>query len=376
MSTEIALAQSAQPAKSTQQIPSPSQVQTSHSQATTYLSWGLIGGTVMVAGLVRLLGIDLPGWVQYAPFVVSALLLGLPHGAVDHFVPFWVTGRPITAGRMAGIVAIYVALAGLYMGWWIVSPATAFVGFIVMTWLHWGQGDRHAVVHLHGGRHVTTQAQGWALGAVRGGLPMIVPLLSHPSVYQEVALATTTLFGLGTAASLDWFFTTQARWLLGSGFGLLVLGSLAASWPGLGAYGGVQDDELRAMKWISWRRDLLETGLLLLFFVVVPPLLAVGIYFCFWHALRHIERLQRLEPVMAAGVAAGRSSQAKRWLRFFALSAPLTVAALGLLVGLYVVVPNPPTDMAGFLGLYLALIAALTFPHTLLVSWMDLRPGA
>jgi beta-carotene 15,15'-dioxygenase len=56
-------------------------------------------------------------------------------------------------------------------------------------------------------------------------------------------------------------------------------------------------------------------------------------------------------------------------------AAPLTIAALVLLAGPSAIVPARPSDLQGGVGLYLALIAALTLPHTLLVTWLDWRQG-
>ena len=46
----------------------------------------------------------------------------------------------------------------------------------------------------------------------------------------------------------------------------------------------------------AWRRDILEVALLIVVFATVEPLLAIGLYFCFWHSTRHIARLILIDP--------------------------------------------------------------------------------
>ncbi len=46
-----------------------------------------------------------------------------------------------------------------------------------------------------------------------------------------------------------------------------------------------------------------------------------------------------------------------------------------LLGGLYMVVPRRPDSLPTLVALYLALVTAPTLPHTLIVTWMDLRQG-
>lgn len=59
--------------------------------------------------------------------------------------------------------------------------------------------------------------------------------------------------------------------------------------------------------------------------------------------------------------------------RFVRDAGPLTLAALGLLVGLYLYAPSGPGGASGLLAGYLVLISALTVPHVVLVTWMDLH---
>jgi Brp/Blh family beta-carotene 15,15'-monooxygenase len=106
---------------------------------------------------------------------------------------------------------------------------------------------------------------------------------------------------------------------------------------------------------------------------VVPPLLAIGLYFCLWHAPRHIARLVLLDRQAIPGTE--QRSLRSAITRFARDAVPTTLAALVLLGVLYVVVPSRPDSLSALLALYLALVAALTLPHTVIVTWMDVRQG-
>jgi Brp/Blh family beta-carotene 15,15'-monooxygenase len=117
----------------------------------------------------------------------------------------------------------------------------------------------------------------------------------------------------------------------------------------------------------GWRRDAAETGLLWLYFLVVPPLVAVGVYFCVWHSLRHAVRLVGIDE-RARGALLDRGPLAAL-AHTGRDAAPLTAVSLLLLVGLGAVAGlGSIPDLA---ALYLVFVAVLTLPHVVVVSWMD-----
>jgi Brp/Blh family beta-carotene 15,15'-monooxygenase len=293
---------------------------------------------------------------------VSVLVLGLPHGAVDHLAVPRVRGRPVTLRALAGVGALYGLLGGAYLALWFLAPVPAFLLFIGITWAHWGQGDVYALLALADADHLRTRTQRLATAAVRGGLPMLVPLLSSPGQYRRVARALTGRFGV-SPADLAPLFRVETRLVLGAGFALLTLGTLAVGYAR--TPDGLAND--------GWRLDAGETGLLWLFFLAVPPILAVGVYFCLWHSVRHIARLVLLDPGSVTGLRDGRAAPALG--RFARDAAPLTLVSVGFLVAFYYLVPVQPADIEGLVGLYLVLIAVLTLPHVVVVSFMDRVQG-
>ena len=318
---------------------------------------------VLHAALVLpfLLGLTLPLALQYLPLAASVVLLGLPHGAVDHLAVERSRGQSPTYRGMLLVGGLYALLGGAYLALWYLAPVASFVLFVAVTWVHWGQGDVYALVAVEGVDYLRTRGQRVLAAAVRGGLPMLVPLLSYPAQYREVAALLVGRFGV-TAADLAPLFEAGTRLVLGTGFVALTLAALGI---GLLRGGGLDDP--------GWRVDALETGLLWAFFLAVPPVLAIGVYFCLWHSVRHIARLVLVDPGSADALSRGAWQPALA--RFARDAAPLTAASLVLLGGFYLLVPVRPTDLPETVGLYLVLIAVLTLPHVVVVSLMDRAEG-
>ena len=242
-------------------------------------SWVIVGALV----LAFVAGFEVSGPLRYAPFALSMVFFGLPHGAVDHLVPGRLFEKPGPTGSVVFMVLLYVVLAAVYLALWAFSPVAAFSFFILLTWFHWGQGDLYSTVTFLRAQHLAPRALKILYVAVRGGLPMLVPLLSFPTVYGNVAESTVGLFSnVQVPAGI---FGPGFRLTAGIAFLALVLVTLTWGF----VVSGPRDKS-------AWMLDAAETGLLMAYFAVVPPVFALGMYFCLWHAPRHIARLMLLNP--------------------------------------------------------------------------------
>jgi Brp/Blh family beta-carotene 15,15'-monooxygenase len=323
----------------------------------TTLSWSVLAPSWAIGLLVVpfALGADVPLWLQIVPFGVSLLLFGLPHGAVDHLA----VGRASSLEHPRWLVAgLYLVCGGGYLAVWFVAPVLAAVAFIALTWYHWGQGDCYTLLSSVEGTHLRSRAQRCGALLVRGGLPMLVPLLAAPDVYASVVRGLVAPFAPGAASdSLGWAIAAEVRLAAGLGFAALTGGTLAL--------GYARADDPRSRD--AWRIDTFETVLLWAYFLVVPPVLAVGLYFTLWHSTRHIARVVALDGAGRTALAGGRVGSA---LAGFAREAlPATLGAGCFLGALFVV--RPAADPMGLLALYLVALAVLTVPHALVVTWLD-----
>ncbi|RLM56845.1 beta-carotene 15,15'-dioxygenase [Halobellus sp. Atlit-31R] len=321
-------------------------------------AWLVIAGVAVLGAAATVVGTTatLPAWARYVPLAVSLLVFGLPHGAVDHLAPARAAGKRPSVRWLAAVGLVYLLLGGAYTAAWFVAPAASAAFFIGMTWFHWGQGDLYALEAM-GGSHLDSRTARAGTVLVRGGLPMLVPLLRFPELYRDVVDAWVVLFGGSLDAS--WLFTAEVRLGIGAAFAALTIGTLVAGY--------------RTASGSGWRRDAVETALLWAYFLLVPPIVAVGVYFCVWHALRHIARLAGVDP--AARQAFTERGSIAALLRTGRDALPLTVVSVGLLVGA-AVVGSVQTDVRTLAALYLVFIAVLTLPHVAIVTWMDWAENA
>ncbi|WP_172582865.1 Brp/Blh family beta-carotene 15,15'-dioxygenase [Subtercola boreus] len=349
-----------------------------------------VGVLFACLSIVSGLGVQIPELVQLLPFAVGLIVLGLPHGALDHLVPARLAGRPATWRTIAPVVVLYGVLGAVVLGLWWAAPGLAFVFFIGLTWFHWGQGDLFVVTRWRQGaepdpgspRLLTLQrAADAATLVLRGALPMLVPLVAFPQTYLATAASAANLFAPAGAtpesATSSWTVVTVAALTSESGrvaiavvLGAGVLGTIILTRLQVARVDGeAAGSRLHIAGLRAWRWESIETLVLAVFFSTVPPVLAVGLYFCLWHSLRHVVRLCLLDEALRAPLAEGRFPVA--FARFTRQAAPVTLIALALLVALYALVPHPEADPTSLLGLYLVLISALTLPHVVIVALMD-----
>ncbi len=278
------------------------------------------------------------------------VFLGLPHGALDHLAPLFLLHRRLTPQYLTVFVLGYAALVVLYLVFWHFAPLAALVVFLLFSWLHWGQGDAYFLAVFERQPRPQTSAGRFLIWAVRGGLPIVLPPLAHPAAFAQVAGGILGWYG----SRADW---TLSPLLRETGFAVIGL-------------------TLAAYLWQSWKlsraafwQDAGEGTLLLAYFSLVPAILAVGVYFCVWHSARHIARLMLIDDTNREALTRGQIGRCV--LRSAAQALPMTLGALGVLAGLWWWQGAAHISVGSFVYLYLSLIAALTFPHFLLVLWMD-----
>jgi len=289
--------------------------------------------------------------VSWLP-VTLGLLLGLPHGAVDHLVPAWVRARRLPLPATAALLVGYVATAAVMFVLLRRYPLPGLLVFLAASLLHFGTGEvqydriRTQPARLRrlrspmAGRRVRTaaaaalQVLGW------GGISVLLPLACWPAQVRPVLEA------------------------LAPGSGRLLLAPHvrhAAAAVVLAAAGLTVARALRQRRY----RPAAELSLLVAVFLLVPPLVAFAGYFGAWHSTRHIVRLLAADPANTGDLAAGRLAPALR--RFARAAAWPTAAALLALVALVAATHGAQA----YLAADLTLLAALTAPHMLLVGWLD-----
>ncbi|WP_410765840.1 Brp/Blh family beta-carotene 15,15'-dioxygenase [Haloferax sp. DFSO60] len=312
---------------------------------------------VAVATLLWSVGGTLPSEYRYVPLLLSMVIFGLPHGALDHVTLPRERGTNLSVRSLAVVGLLYALFATAYAAVWFTAPTLAFVTFLLLTWFHWGTGDLFPLVLLVERTHLDTRLQRVFVATARGAIPLLVPIIAHPVTYREAATAVVQLFD--PTLSLTWLTAPTFRTALGIGFTALTLTALFAGRL------GVVDAETRR----SWYYDLTETALLILLFVVLPPIVALGVYFPLWHSTRHLARIALLDDRTAGPLRDGRIGTAALKLGIDAI--PMTVGALVIFALLAVAVPTQLGSMQDLADAYLVLLAVFTLPHTIIVTWLD-----
>ena len=328
--------------------------------------WLRVVPMVAMGGMLLAIALAGPAFTErFAawPFLISFLLLGMPHGAMD----LWAAGRlrPVGAAATAGpptLFAVSTWLAALgtfggYLLWMTVSlaavlavPDLAAGLFFVLTMVHWGLGDQWATQRAEM-RIAPGVAMAGCFILARGCL-VLGPAFAHDPAgawapFAAIASYGTAFFGSGS-------IVTETAILGPVGIALTSVGVVAA---------------IVAAAW-RWRHDgargagldLVEHALVAALCLVASPLFAVGCYFLLVHSWRHAVRLGTT-PEMVGSDAASRP--AIGLLRVHLLSLPLLVPT-GVICLLAAWRLEAPPSAFSIVAAMIAFFMISTLPHHLL----------
>lgn len=276
-----------------------------------------------------LAGVGFGMGAQVAVLLVAIVLVGFPHGAFDHLVALPILRPRLGRHWWAPFGLGYLALAGLVWLAWLAAPTATLAGFLVASVLHFGLGD---VEDGLAPRRVPVAVSVLTYGA----LPILLPMALHPADAAPVLAALADVpvgamqdtLGLATWLLLPWCVA----------FAVVVLAALRE------------------------RRGVAERLAMAAGFVLLPPLLAFGIYFGAGHAVRHLLRLGAWHG--------GPPRAAARWMAWTMLPAA-AVCAAGI-AGLAWLGRDAAADV---LAPLFRVIAALTLPHMVVTAWLDTQPA-
>ena len=232
---------------------------------------------------------------------LGMLLVGLPHGAIDHLHQFpgkrWV--------QLVPYFALYLALGiGVLLFWWF-SPPLALVVFLAYSAWHFGQADLEIW---------KIKNAGWR-PFLWGAFSLLFLLSTHFLEVQKVLFEMGIVSKKESFAAFQGYFTNVPFWLLLSLTPLFVFR--------------------------SWR--IMESLFVLILLSFLPLIEAFGIYFIFqhsWNGWRYLTQITAIKPLQL-------------WLQ----ALPFTLASIGLFAAYYF------WSSAQNWGLLFIFLSALSFPH-------------
>ena len=287
----------------------------------------------IVASLVasQLIGSkDLTWQVAIALF---ALAVGIPHGALDHFVTVPRTNKKI----MFIFISIYVLVACVAVLAILKWNVLGFQIVVLMSLVHFGVGDSaflNELDRLKGkiSSHLPTTFVVLAFGSI----PVVMPLINSSST-----------------SALSQVNTNLINWHQGFDQGLrsVVLALFIVA--------------LVALVITKRFRDVIDLFLLAALAVLTPPLIAFAVYFGCWHAMRHTARLTLVLPESLSAYEQGNALKA-----FWSAVLPGTPALIGsflVAAGLWI---YGEVDKS-FFWFVLTIVWALTVPHMIVTAKLD-----
>lgn len=252
--------------------------------------------------------------------------LGIPHGALDTSLGKKLFYPRFGSRWIIAFVLVYLLCVGLIVGCWMLFPLPSFLFFLGISAFHFGFSDR---LYSKG-------TKGFLEGVARGFLPITLPAYFYPQLFQELVESSLPESQALIVLNIVRFFFYPGLTLL---LVLIIEGFLRKDKPAF--------------------MNSLELSALLVLFLSLKPFPAFLIYFCFLHSFRHILHVleERKQIFNRASV---------KWLIVQAL--PATVTTLLTLAAFYLLLEHEAIDVPVMLNLFFISLAALTFPHMILVE--------
>ena len=323
----------------------------SYSIALTKLTLGLL----IPMGVLGILSSDWPISYQLLPLYLSLFLFGMPHGGADHLLIWGMIKKSTWAFKISTLL-LYPTLSILYLIGWYFQPLASAVFFLIITIFHWGQGDRYLSVKMHRAGYLERSFFLKSLHIMaRGSIPILLPGYLGNETYR---MFLEEMIRQGGRVNYDLVWITQNQSFFLAVPLILTVMQLFLS------FNKLEKDEKGA-----WAFDFFEACFLLVWFLWLPPLWALGTYFALWHSLRHSLRIIWIDPIGKESLEIGAYMKLKaRWLQISGLMTFLALVGLWFLLALPLSFRGIQLD---WLGKAMLGISILTLPHTVVVCLMD-----
>lgn len=269
--------------------------------------------------------------LRYAILIISLLIIGIPHGAIDHLIAARLVSYDAGNKFWIFFYSLYL-LAVIVIGIiWITIPKIGFILFLLMTLYHFGQADMAAI---------SRNSSNLILPPSRGVFIIILILFTHPNSIAGIIEAASTISINQTSV-----FTHYNTVVLTLG---IIQYMLVLCW-----YWYLNYD-------FKLQRYITDALLLCALFLASDPVIAFAVYFMLWHGIGHVEEMRSFFA---------SHDEPMQWSRFYKKALPFSLLSwVGLALVYGVSIYFELTSQ--WIPLIFILISALTLPHLVVVEKM------
>jgi Brp/Blh family beta-carotene 15,15'-monooxygenase len=302
---------------------------------TIWDNWVLIIWAALA--LVHICFNSLNGIIQIILFTVSILLVGIPHGALDHLIEEKNNTRRKQKFSMARFLGQYLVRMAIFALLWYWIPMVALALFLLLSAYHFGETDLAPLPF-----------KGIVFNALRisyGLMILSFMLLTHineviPIINELPQLKNNNLI----------FYATEFR--------VIALALISALTIILGFILYLKDDAKNRPEYLGF---IFQLMCILWIMISLPLILAFTFYFGCWHSLHSLNYIRHH--------LSDRPDQPLHWQELMRKSLPFSIAALAMIVLVVVWAGNTYDTPILMMGFFIG-IAILTAPHLEIMSKM------
>lgn len=245
------------------------------------LSLGILLAGIFILVLFKLAVLSDLTW--HILFVVSILLTGIPHGALDHLVEKKHAELNGQRFQLTTFLLNYITRMALYgIVWWI-SPTLGLILFFVISGWHFGETD---LQYIAGKNKILD----WFMATTYGLFVLAVLLLNHVEETAEI-------LGYFPSPGWDTFLLeleNTTKTLLQNSLGILFLSLF------------IFQLIFYKDKIVSYLYILMSLAVLTFLVMELPLLVGFTVYFSWWHSLRTLHRIARFLETQTAQIISFR----------------------------------------------------------------------
>jgi Brp/Blh family beta-carotene 15,15'-monooxygenase len=317
-----------------------------------------------VAGLFVLFeagGVGLSLATQCWVYLFGMVALNLPHGGYEHFSNL----RRRELRFRWRYLGLYLAIVAGFGALFFVAPVAGLALAICVAVAKGGLGGLAVLDATTGTDHLWTRPQRLLAAGVRGGAVMAVPLVAWPGAFSALSHYMVSIFEPGAMAAVGPYFGT-IRWVVGGGWRQSAVFRVGVGWRRGG--GG------------RWLAETGETVLLGVYFVAVPVVVAVGLYFPLWYSTRQVARSAAVDERRGTGGPDVLGFRRPELGTVAAAGLVLVGASLTFLLAalLFRLAPNPLGDapaVVGGVAFWTVFVSIVALPHVVVGSLLDREQG-